>query len=127
MTVTSELCEQPVGIALAALLQDVATELSDLATLAGSVQEALSHCDVSDPPDPETLAKLQGLDRLSQGLDNVGRLMATLPAHLPQDLTVATSALISDRRHSYLRRRAAESGRVESEEAKSRPGDVIWF
>ncbi|WP_264770751.1 hypothetical protein [Defluviimonas salinarum] len=127
MTVTSEFPGDTPEMVLAALLQEVATELASSAALAGSVQVALSRCRFSVPPDPETLTKLQGLDRISQSLDSVSRLMASLSACLPQDVMVATSALNADQRHNNLPQRITRSGRTESGESLSRPGDVAWL
>lgn len=112
-------------LALDILARRVADELALLSSLSLALQEALSHCPFATHPDAATLVGLQGIDRISQGIDDLRRLMDALPDHLPDAITVAPRTLLAPLR---LRDLADRLGAANRPAAPRNPGgDICWF
>lgn len=115
-------------LSLGTLARRVADELALLSCLSLALQEALSHCPFATHPDAATLAGLQGIDRITQGIDDLRRLMDALPDHLPDTITVAPRTLLAPLRLRDLADRLAmaEGPRAVAPRTSS-AGDVSWF
>ncbi len=112
-------------LSLDSLARRVADELALLSSLSLSLQEALSHCPFATHPDAATLAGLQGIDRISQGIDDLRRLMDALPEHLPDAVTVAPEMLLAPLQLRDLADRLAAAERPPT--PRNSGGDVCWF
>lgn len=114
-------------LALDTLARRVADELALLSSLSLALQEALSRCRFATHPDAATLAGLQGIDRISQGIDDLRRLMDALPAHLPDAVAVAPGALFAPLRLRDLVDRLAAAERPPMPAPCDVSGEVCWF
>lgn len=83
----------PQGPTLALLATRIADELGHLGTLSEQVQAALSQCGLCLVNDRDTLRGLQGIDRISQGLTDLARLMEALGAQICADLPLPPTSL----------------------------------
>ncbi|PKP73542.1 MAG: hypothetical protein CVT84_13040, partial [Alphaproteobacteria bacterium HGW-Alphaproteobacteria-6] len=70
-------------------------ELGYLAQLAAELQHALAHCEFAAPPRASVLRGLQRIDRISQGLDDLGHLVTALPAEAIRAVAVPAGPLIA--------------------------------
>lgn len=75
-------CPLPPGPTLALLAARIADELGHLGALSDEVQIALSACGLGTITDRQAATGLQGIDRISQGLTDLARLMAAFGAEL---------------------------------------------
>ncbi|GAB4390574.1 hypothetical protein [Albidovulum sp.] len=119
-------------VQLAALARDVAGELALLHGMALALQETLSECRVLPAQRPVLLARLQAIDRISQGLADLQRLMEDLPACLPDDLAVLQDRILKRVQLRQLADRLAGSGSAGSgapaDAARpTAPGEVLLF
>lgn len=117
----------PDDLSLDSLARRVADELALLSNLSLALQEALSHCPFATHPDAATLAGLQGIDRISQGIDDLRRLMDALPDHLPDAITVAPRTLLAPLRLRDLADRLAAAEGPRTALPRRSTGDVSWF
>ncbi len=85
--------EYPDQLALTDLAFRIGAELDFLMHLSLTVQSALSHCICTHPADAETLKGLQGIDRITQGLADVARLMADIGDTAPGGVFLGRHAL----------------------------------
>ncbi len=105
----------------------LAEELSHLALLSQTVQEALSDCVFAEPPDEATLARLQSIDRIGQGLADLTRLMGLFQARLPGETMLPRDVVLA---HLHLRELA---DRIVARNPSDRPdiliarGEVVWL
>ena len=83
----------PDQLALADLAIRIGSELDFLMQLSLTVQAALSHCTCAHPADTETLKGLQGIDRITQSLADMARLMADVGGAAPEGVYLARPAL----------------------------------
>lgn len=70
------------GPTLALLAARIADELGHLGMLSDQVQTALSACGLGTITDRQAAIGLQGIDRISQGLTDLARLMAAVGTEL---------------------------------------------
>ncbi len=111
---------------LEALAARVGEELDALAILSARVQSALSLCDFSEHTAPEAIRGLQGIDRITQALEDLGRLMMAISNELPPDIHVQSVPLLSQLRLRELIRSLDQgnpAGKVPTESV----GEVQWF
>lgn len=83
-------------IPLDALAARISSELATLATLSSEVQRALSLCHFAEHTDPGAIRGLQGIDRITQTLEDLGRLMSAVSAELPAELCLRAVPLFSN-------------------------------
>jgi len=121
-------------------------ELGYLAQLAAEVQHALAQCEFAAPPRASVLRGLQGIDRISQGLDDLGHLVTALPAEAIRAVAVPAGPLIAGIRLHDLCDRiapvaattarpladapsppAGACGRAGGTDADAGKGEVTWF
>ncbi|KEO60306.1 hypothetical protein [Thioclava indica] len=82
-------------VALNALTARVGDELETLARLSTDVQRALSACGVSEGTDAQAIRELQGIDRITQSLEDLGRLMSDISAEIPKDVSLHAETILS--------------------------------
>lgn len=80
---------------LDALAARIGDELDTLARLSSEVQRALSMCHFSEHTDAEAIRGLQGIDRITQALEDLGRLMAAVSTEMPQDVKLHAVPILS--------------------------------
>lgn len=122
------------ALALDALAARIAAELDGLAQLSGEVQLALSLCHFAEHTDPAAIRGLQRLDRITQALEDLGRLMAALSREIPQELQADSRPLLSQLRLQGLIHALARPGPAAAAPHAEPPaappiedGDVQWF
>ena len=114
-------------IALDTLTLHIAEELAHLAQLSLEVQDGLSACITACSPDIAMLSQLQSIDRIGQGLADLGRLMAGLTGELPGDVTLQTDALRRDLRLRELADRLVPLVGGSRPAPSRTDGDILWF
>jgi hypothetical protein len=121
-------------------------ELGYLAQLAAEVQHALAQCEFAAPPRASVLRGLQRIDRISQGLDDLGHLVTALPVEAIRAVAVPADPLIAGiRLHDLCNRLAPTavtaahpladapppparaSGRAGCPDTDAGKGEVTWF
>ncbi len=120
----SRLCS---GLTLDILAGRIAEELALLAELAQGMQEALSHCRFAVQPNAETLAGLQAIDRISQGVEDLRHLMDALPEQLPPSIPVMPETLLARLQLRDLADRLASTEPTCPLARRGHGGDVCWF
>lgn len=111
---------------LDALAARVGDELDTLARLSAEVQRALSMCHFAEHTDIEAIRGLQGIDRITQALEDLGRLMAAVSTEMPQDVKLHAVPLLSRLRLHELANNldpGHERHVVEEEDT----GEIQWF
>ena len=115
-------------IALGALTARVAQELVCLASLSAEVQLALSLCSFAKHTDAEAIRGLQGIDRITQSLDDLARLVHALASQVPEDLSAPSGPLLSHLRlHELLARIDPASSKPSTPAPNMEAGDILWF
>ena len=112
---------------LDALAARVGHELDALARLSADVQAALSMCRFSEHTDPSAIRGLQGIDRITQALEDLGRLMTAVSSEMPNDVFVHAVPILSRLRlHELVRNLDPDiaKGKARSIEPD---GDIDWF
>lgn len=110
---------------LDALSLRVAEELDTLAALSAEVQRALSKCHFADHTDPSAIRGLQGIDRITQSLEDIARLMAAVAREVPEGIDLPAARILSRvRLHELVHNLDPEAGPVHRAGAD---GDVTWF
>ena len=115
-------------LALAELTQRIGSELDCLMRLSLTVQAALSRCTCTHPRDSETLKSLQGIDRITQGLADIARLMTDISDAAPEGIHLARHSL--ERRlqlRGLCQRIFVSDTRLVQPEASSSSGEVLLF
>jgi hypothetical protein len=93
------------GLVLDQLAAQVGREIETLAQLSADVQLALSLCRFSEHTDPRAIRGLQRIDRITQALEDLGRMMRALSEQLPRDLTLSAAPILAPLRlHELLAR-----------------------
>ncbi len=111
---------------LDALAARIGDELDTLARLSSDVQRAISLCHFADHTDAEAIRGLQGIDRITQALEDLGRLMAAVSTEMPQEIKLHAVPILSRLRlHELI-------VNLDPENAKTAPtlcdvGDIQWF
>ncbi|WP_284163076.1 hypothetical protein [Frigidibacter sp. SD6-1] len=124
-------------ITVAALASRVAGELHQLAGLALGLQDALSASGVARKAPDEALAGLQAIDRITQNLGDLSRLLAALAGQLTPSPTIATPPLadgliLRDLAHRLFGMDVAAveppgAGGVTQTNEPAPSGEVSWF
>ena len=110
---------------LDALSLRVAEELDTLAALSAEVQGALSKCHFADHTDPSAIRGLQGIDRITQSLEDIARLMAAVAQEVPAGIGLPAAPIMSRvRLHELVHNLDPAAGPVHRAGAD---GDVTWF
>lgn len=111
---------------LDALSLRVAEELDTLAALSAEVQRALSKCHFADHTDPSAIRGLQGIDRITQSLEDIARLMAAVAREVPAGVGLPAAPILSRvRLHELVHNLDPDAGPVHRPGADG--GDVTWF
>jgi len=121
-------------IAVVALASRVAGELSHLAGLALDLQNALSVAGIAQRAPGEASAGLQAIDRITQNLGDLSRLLAALGGQLTPSTTIAAPRLadeliLRDLAHRLFGAEAAPEAAAGADASpQAEPsGDVSWF
>lgn len=113
-------------LALHALTARVGEELETLARLSTDVQRALSTCGVSEGTDAQAIRELQGIDRITQSLEDLGRLMSNISTEIPTGVSLQAGPILSQLRlHELI-------GNLNPEHEKNvmpreDDGEIMWF
>ncbi|MFD2175520.1 hypothetical protein [Rhodobacter lacus] len=111
---------------LDALAGRIGDELDTLARLSAEVQRALSMCHFAEHTDIEAIRGLQGIDRITQALEDLGRLMAAVSTEMPQDVKLHAVPILSRLRlHELAQNLDPSAERVVHEEEDT--GEIQWF
>lgn len=111
---------------LDALAQRVADELDTLAQLSAGVQTALSLCHFADHTDPEAIRGLQGIDRITQSLEDLGRLMAAVSGEMPANVRLHAVPILSRLRlHELVANLDPQAGPPSRQ--PDLQGEIMWL
>jgi len=111
---------------LDALAARIGDELETLARLSSDVQRAISLCHFSDHTNPEAIRGLQGIDRITQALEDLGRLMAAVSCEMPAEVKLHAVPLLSRLRlHELITN--LDPGCEKPGAGDSEVGDIQWF
>ena len=110
---------------LDALAARIGEELDTLARLSSEVQRALSLCHFAEHTDPTAIRGLQGIDRITQALEDLGRLMAAVSGEIPDEVKLHSVPILSRLRLHELINNLDPEGNLSR--AESSDGDVQWF
>ena len=111
---------------LDALAARIGDELDTLALLSSEVQRALSMCQFAEHTDAEAIRGLQGIDRITQALEDLGRLMAAVSTEMPQDVKLHAVPILSRLRlHELANNLDPEMDRVPVISDDS--GEIQWL
>jgi len=112
---------------LDALAARVADELDTLAQLSAEVQRALSMCHFADHTDPAAIRGLQGIDRITQSLEDLGRLMGAVSGEMPEGVHLKAVPILSRLRlHELLHHLDPEMAKPDRRETEQ-SGEITWF
>jgi hypothetical protein len=111
---------------LDALAARIGDELDTLARLSSDVQRALSMCHFTEHTDPQAIRGLQGIDRITQALEDLGRLMAAVSGEMPKDVKLHAVPILSRLRlHELITNLdPAQEKTVQEHESE---GDIQWL
>lgn len=110
---------------LDALAARIGDELDTLARLSGEVQNALSLCHFAEHTDPSAIRGLQGIDRITQALEDLGRLMAAVSCEMPRNVNVHSVPILSRLRlHELINNLDPDAPKVGPVKDD---GDIQWF
>ena len=111
---------------LDALAARIGDELDTLARLSSEVQRALSMCHFAEHTDADAIRGLQGIDRITQALEDLGRLMAAVSTEMPQDVKLHAVPILSRLRlHELATNLDPEAERHSPDDQDS--GEIPWF
>ena len=75
--------------------------------------------------DPEAIRGLQGIDRITQALEDLGRLMAAVSSEMPRDVNVHSVPILSRLRlHELIQNLDPDAPAVQK---IKEDGDIQWF
>ncbi|NCA73186.1 MAG: hypothetical protein EOM91_24690 [Sphingobacteriia bacterium] len=111
---------------LDALAARIGDELDTLARLSSEVQRAISLCHFADHTDAAAIRGLQGIDRITQALEDLGRLMAAVSTEMPQDVKLHAVPILSRLRlHELATNLDPDMQRHEIQQEEQ--GEIQWF
>ncbi|MDP3341024.1 hypothetical protein [Frigidibacter sp.] len=111
---------------LDALAQRVADELDILAQLSAGVQTALSLCHFAEHTDANAIRGLQGIDRITQSLEDLGRLMAAVSGEMPPNVRLHAVPILSRLRlHELVANLDPDAAPVVRQ--PDLQGEIMWF
>ncbi|SIS74083.1 hypothetical protein [Phaeovulum vinaykumarii] len=112
---------------LDALAARIGDELESLAALSAEVQSALSLCIFSEHTDPSAIRGLQGIDRITQALEDLGRLMSAVSTEMPRDVNLHAVPILSRLRlHELVNNLDPSVERTAAVEDEDE-GEIQWF
>ncbi len=112
---------------LDALAARVGEELESLARLSAEVQAAISLCNFSDHTDIAAIRGLQGIDRITQSLEDLSRLMAAVSSEMPDNVFLHSVPILSRLRLHELVRNLDPSRDRACAEPVPVDGEIAWF
>lgn len=116
------------ALSLDMLAARVGAELADLARTSAEVQTALSLCHFADHTDPSAIRGLQGIDRITQSLEDLGRLMVAMSEELPAHVPIGAERMLSRLRlHELQLRFDPGAGAAPRHAQQAAPGDITWL
>ncbi len=110
-----------------ALATRIGTEIAELAVLAVALQETLGGFVGNGAADRQAIREVQSLDRLTQVLQDLTRVMAALAKVLPKDLRVPALPLLHAIRLYDLSQTLAASDPRAAMPVPEADGDVAWL
>lgn len=111
---------------LDALAARIGDELDTLARLSSEVQRAISLCHFAEHTDAEAIRGLQGIDRITQALEDLGRLMAAVSTEMPQDVKLHAVPILSRLRlHELAANLDPQAAHPAISEREA--GEIQWF
>jgi hypothetical protein len=110
---------------LDALAARIGDELDTLAGLSAEVQTALSLCHFAEHTDPAAIRGLQGIDRITQALEDLGRLMAAVSSEMPRNVNVHSVPILSRLRLHELIQNLDPQAHVPQKIKED--GEIQWF
>ncbi|WP_295535848.1 hypothetical protein [uncultured Thioclava sp.] len=114
------------AMALDTLAARVGDELETLARLSTDVQRALSNCSLPADTDAQVIRGLQGIDRITQSLEDLGRLMSDVAVEIPKGIPLQAEPILS-----RLRLHELVDSLNPAHEKKVMPreddGEIIWL
>jgi hypothetical protein len=113
--------------AAGALAGRIGTEMAHLAELASALQDNLSGYLAVLASDGHAIRQVQSLDRLTQVLQDLTRVMAALADGLPKDLRLTASPVLRVIRLRDLSRALAASAPGGPLGSAETTGDVAWL
>ncbi|OCX62323.1 hypothetical protein BFP70_14240 [Thioclava sp. SK-1] len=105
----------------------VGEELETLARLSADVQKAISMCHFSEETSATAIRGLQGVDRITQSLEDLGRLMSAISGEMPEGVNLHAVPILSRLRlHELITNLDPNQPKIvhTHEEAD---GDIQWF
>ncbi|MGB7269863.1 MAG: hypothetical protein WBC90_10115 [Albidovulum sp.] len=124
MTRSPAPCVQP----LHQLAARIGEELDAMGQLSLSVQHAMSQCTGTMGRDPEVMNALQGIDRISQSLAELARLMQYVSQTTPQGISLPSAALQENLAlRDMTKRLLAKAPQEPQSDDTVLAGDVTWF
>ncbi len=131
MNVTSQappkITSESPNLPLAALAGRIGNELEVLARISAEVQTALSLCRFAEHTDPEAIRGLQGIDRITQSLEDLGRLMAALSGEIPYGIHLRALPILSRLRLQELAQNLDPTMPRSWAEITTPRGEIDWF
>lgn len=122
-TVPPEHKDLPLDI-LAARVGD---ELATLAQLSADVQKAISACEFVSATQSEAIRGMQGIDRITQSLEDLGRLMAAVSGEMPRGVYVHAVPILSRLRLHELTANLDPKQKNTELSAAEADGQIEWF
>jgi len=111
---------------LDALAARVGEELETLAALSAEVQQALSLCHFSEHTDPSAIRGLQGIDRITQSLEDLGRLMNAVSGEMPEGVYLHAVPILSRLRlHELVHN--LDPGEPHDARKSEDTSEITWF
>jgi hypothetical protein len=110
-----------------ALADRIGAEMAQLAELAVALQDTLTGFATNATADPQTIREVQSLDRLTQVLQDLTRVMAALAVGLPKDLRISAPPVLRVIRLYDLSRTLSAPDPRGAMPAADTGGDVAWL
>ena len=104
----------------------IGEELETLARLSADVQKALSLCEFASHTDTNAIRGLQGIDRITQALEDIGRLMAAISGEISSDIMLHSVPILSRLRLHELTINLNPSHERKIA-ARDDDGEVLWL
>jgi hypothetical protein len=116
------------AVKLDMLVSRIGAELSQLQALSLSVQDALSHCVLGLSSASDSLQSLQGIDRITQALGDLARIMNHIGQTVPAGVVLARQPLASQVGLRDLSLRVLRQDlKAETLSGLAQTGEVNWF
>jgi hypothetical protein len=113
-------------VALGELAARVGEELETLARLSTDVQRALSKCSFADGTEAQTIRELQGIDRMTQSLEDLGRFMSNIADEIPDGIVLQAGPVLSRLRLRELVENL-DPGHAKTIMPRDDDGEIVWL